>query len=213
MLTQSQRGALSRWFDLLDADGNGVIEANDYDVMARRVCQSFAYGVDTERYERVQRIYLNLWFLLSGGADGGIDRERFVTWYAEYLVGLPDGYDGVMAPVVDAVFEMVDANGDGRVDLDEFSRLFEAYGIEPAEAARVFADVDRDRDGYVSRHELHAAAHQLYEDAGGAPSGPPPYPATHPRRHRQASPAWQRPALLAAGLVVAVVVLRRLTSR
>ncbi|WP_119423055.1 EF-hand domain-containing protein [Desertibaculum subflavum] len=72
------------------------------------------------------------------------------------------------AEALERWFDRVDTKGDGRFDAAELQ----------AEAARLFAAFDADRDGYVTPQELLAARR------AASPAAPPPDPAAARRRGR-----------------------------
>jgi len=57
-----------------------------------------------------------------------------------------------------ATFELVDADGDGLVSVDELHRLMQVLGQEVTEekAAEILTQLDTDGDGAISLEELSA---------------------------------------------------------
>ncbi|OQR94910.1 hypothetical protein ACHHYP_00829 [Achlya hypogyna] len=99
--------------------------------------------------------------------------DRVYALFAGDPSALVAGLSVLCAPDVDAVFRLVDTNGDGTISLAEMTAYFTSifrvlHGVTnvhvarpPAElaaatAAQMFADFDRDRDGRLSRTEFHA---------------------------------------------------------
>ena len=166
MLTELQAAKLDRRFELLDADGDGFITAADYDQTASAVCEAFDYPQGSPQHERVHMTFLTMWDKLSRKMDGKhtgrISRDQFLSSCADSIVERGGGYDRNIKPVVDAVFDIIDADGDGVLDVDELARWFSAYGVCEDDAQRAFTTLDRNGDGVLSRDEVHEAVEDYY---------------------------------------------------
>jgi Ca2+-binding EF-hand superfamily protein len=169
MLTDLQVSKLDRRFELLDVDGDGVITSADYDVAARHVCEAFGHSPDSPQYDKVHMAYLTLWSHLSrhmdgqgGPGNGRLTREQFIEACADRIVEGDKGYERTMAPVMDAVMDVIDGNGDGALSLDELTRWFNAYGVCADDAERVFRQIDLDEDGVLDRDEIQHAIADFY---------------------------------------------------
>lgn len=166
MLTELQAAKLDRRFELLDADGDGFITAADYDQTASAVCEAFDYPEGSPQHERVHMTFLTMWDKLSRKMDGKhtgrISRDQFLSSCADSIVERGGGYDRNIKPVVDAVFDIIDADGNGVLDVDELARWFSAYGVCEDDAQRAFTALDRNGDGVLSRSEVHDAVEEYY---------------------------------------------------
>ena len=63
--------------------------------------------------------------------------------------------------LVDLVFDLVDADPNGLIDLPEFTTWMHSYGVGPRDTVDAFDLLDSDDDGMISRAEM-AAAEQFY---------------------------------------------------
>src|SRR5436305_2539433 len=142
MLSDFQRSKLDRRFELLDTDEDGFISGSDYDMAAANVCQAFDYAQGSPQYEKVHMAYLSLWVHLGKKMDesgeGRISRKQFIASCADCIVEHEGGYDRVMAPIVQAIFDIVDADENGKLDIGELTAWFNAYGVCADDAARAF---------------------------------------------------------------------------
>lgn len=139
-LREELRGAYRRTFELIDADGDGRIDADElaraYELHGRELSRSRA----TE--------------LLSGVGDGdALDFGGFLR-----LLSRSD----VPASIHDEValcFHLFDRDADGRLDAHELHRLLEATGgeFEGSAVQALVAELDTDGDAGVSLPELFAA--------------------------------------------------------
>jgi Ca2+-binding EF-hand superfamily protein len=186
MLSDFQRAKLERRFELLDMDGDGYITANDYDVAAANVCSAFDFAKDSPQYEKVHVIYLRLWVALSRRMDeqqtGRISREQFIASCARVIVEAEEGYDRIIGPIALTIFDLIDADESGTLDIEELSTWFNAYGVCADDAQRAFKAVDRNGDGLLDANEVQKAIREFYtSDDPQAPGnlifGPLPIPA------------------------------------
>jgi len=174
MLSDFQKSKLDRRFELLDTDGDGYISGADYDAAAANVCRAFDHPQDSPQYEKVQMAYLNLWVRLSKPMDkagaGRISRKQFVASCAERIVEAEDGYERIVAPIIQAIFDVVDADGSGTLDIEELTTWFSAYGVCTDDAERVFKQLDRDENGVLDHDEIQRAVREFY--TGDDPKAP-----------------------------------------
>jgi Ca2+-binding EF-hand superfamily protein len=166
MLTEFQRSKLDRRFELLDTDGDGYITATDYDLAAAEVCRAFNYAEGSPQHEKVHLGYLNLWVRLSRKMDeegaGRITRQQFAASCAQLIVEAENGYDQVLRPVIQTVIEIIDANENGVLEVEELAAWFNAYGVCADDAQRAFKTLDRNGDGVLDPHEVHKAIEEYY---------------------------------------------------
>ncbi len=148
MLSDFQRAKLERRFELLDTDGDGQITANDYDLAAANVCRAFDFAQDSPQYEKVHVLYLRLWVALSRRMDeqdsGRISREQFISSCAQVIVEAEEGYDRIIGPIALTIFDLIDADDSGTLDIEELATWFNAYGVCADDAERAFKAVDSD---------------------------------------------------------------------
>jgi Ca2+-binding EF-hand superfamily protein len=165
MLSELQAAKLDRRFELLDYDGDGVISAADFDLAARNVCRAFDFPPESVEFERVQTTYNALWVAIhqkaSRDADGRIGRAQFVTSCAETIFET-DGFAESEAKLAQVMFDLLDADGNGVVDVEECVTWFSAYGVSENDAIKAFQHIDRDGDGSLDRDEVLAAIEDFY---------------------------------------------------
>jgi Ca2+-binding EF-hand superfamily protein len=163
MLTALQRRKLQLRFALLDTDGNGYLSQEDYDLVTLRLCAAFGHLPGTAAYERVHNAYLKLWEQLRSRMDldgtGQISLGQFMAGCERLLKEQPQP---PTHDPVDLIFDMVDADQNGVIDLTEFTTWMHAYGVGAQETVEAFDLLDADDDGVLSRPEMEAAARAFY---------------------------------------------------
>lgn len=151
---------------------------------------------------------------LDADGDGRITREEIAAARRAAIAGLDANGDGVLTAEEILAFRMAreqarveaevrdlmtarDLNGDGRLGADELmaglagpmGRGFGApglAGLPPGAAERVFARVDRDGDGAITRAEAEAARERMargHDDWRGRGEGKGDGPGRHHRPH------------------------------
>lgn len=138
-------------FTLFDADGNGVLESVDFDLMSNRVAAAVP-GADEARKQAMRAGFTRYWKTLAGELDA--DRDGRIT-YDEYqaCVLSPDRFSGAIDEFAAGFARLGDVDGSGTVtrpvftgmlrgvgfDLPNINALFEALGPDDANRIRVAA--------------------------------------------------------------------------
>lgn len=138
-------------FTLFDADGNGFIEAEDFELMGTRVLQAVPEADDATKAALLasfRRYWTTLAAELDANHDGRIDSEEFTA-----CVLAPERFDDTIHDFAVSLAAMGDPDGDGRIERPVFVALMTAIGFglpnihalfdvfEPDEADRVTVPV------------------------------------------------------------------------
>ncbi len=169
MLTDLQRKKLQLRFALLDTDGDGRLTQQDYELVCLRLSAAFGHLPGTAGYERIRGAYLTLWERLRARMDrdgsGSVSLPQFLESCEKAIVARRDGFERNLAGLVDLLFDLVDADANGVIDLPEFTTWMHSYGVGPRDTVDAFDLLDADGDGVVSKAEMAAAAEQFYRSA------------------------------------------------
>ncbi|MGW3952995.1 EF-hand domain-containing protein [Streptomyces sp. NPDC004752] len=130
----TQRVALV--FSLLDANGNGVLEAEDFTLMGDRVAaaapRSGQAAKDTMR-AAFARYWTTLLTELDANGDGVISFEEYTA-----CVLSPERFDATITAFAGALAALGDPDGDGLVERRDFRALMTAIGFERANIDALF---------------------------------------------------------------------------
>ncbi|GIG68807.1 EF-hand domain-containing protein [Phytomonospora endophytica] len=149
-------------FDLLDANGNGYLQAEDFEVLAERVIAAFGTATP-QAQEAVRAGHRRYWEGLLGALDADADQQ---VSFAEYASGLHSAEP--IGAYADAVAAIADVDGDGFIEKADFVACMRAIGFRDG-IEGVFTDLDTDNDSRVTPREWSAAIREFYlSDAADA---------------------------------------------
>ncbi|MFI5620536.1 EF-hand domain-containing protein [Streptomyces sp. NPDC051567] len=153
-------------FTLFDANGNGVLEAADFDLMADRV-RNAVPGAEPAAREAMTAAFRRYWDTLVGeldtDGDGKVDFEEYVA-----CVLAPERFDGAAAEFAGTLSTVGDLRGDGRVGRAEFVALMLAIGFVPANIQALFDALGPDEEDRVASGAWDVAIREYYRpDADG----------------------------------------------
>ena len=155
-------------FSLLDANADGVIAEDDFELMAGRVLAAFSEEQTTKGKKYADEM-MNYWRALRETADtdgdGRIDKGEF----RQALRRLSENFDTLIGPLYSAGFHLADRDDDGLVGRDDFVTVLVGIGVPTAEAAAAF-DRLAEQDGQLRKDRLMTAATQYYGDEDPANS-------------------------------------------
>jgi Ca2+-binding EF-hand superfamily protein len=173
MLTDLQKRKLTRMFDHIDSDGDGVLVRGDYD----RICQSLlgVLGASPSSPEgaEIADSYAVEWSELQADADAqGGRRVTRALWlaYRERQLGGPDAFEVMIDPYVGTVFALLDADHDGRISREEVRRYLGLYRMGEEELDEVLGKIDPGKRGSFDRQEIGKLSRDFYFSSDeGAP--------------------------------------------
>lgn len=152
-------------FDLLDADGDGVITAADVSAMAVRFCDALAI-TGTEKGTQFAALWASWWEQVAADADadgdGRISREEFA---AALLSGRGDPaayFREQLGRMAAAEAEALDKDGDGYIEQADYAALFAVLGLPAETGLAGFSRLDADHDGKISTGEFVAGIADLF---------------------------------------------------
>ena len=151
MASELQRRKVAGVFDAMDVDGDGFLEQEDFEALARR----WTAIADGSASVELTEIMLGWWETLLATSDRNRDNKVSldeVLLVVDRLPGMLDAVKGTAA----AMFTAIDRNGDDRISGEEYRRLIETWSGRQADTGAVFHRLDLDGDGYLSRAEFSA---------------------------------------------------------
>jgi Ca2+-binding EF-hand superfamily protein len=145
-------------FSLFDANADGYLTLDDYEVFALRLAQAFGEPPGSPATLAVRRGYRALWQAVASRSDtdtdGRVSQAEFLAWLASTPTA---AFDQELAPLAEAVIALADSNHhDGTLDAAEVTRLLRSCDLSAERVTAVFEALDRNHDATVSAGELVA---------------------------------------------------------
>ncbi|MEV0537657.1 calcium-binding protein [Kitasatospora sp. NPDC050463] len=141
-----QRAALV--FKLFDANGNGVLDTEDFDLMSERV---LAVATDSAQQDRqaladsLRRYWDVLVGVLDANGDGVISPREF-----EASVLDPERFAPTAAAFADALAALGDPDGDGLIERPRILGLMTAIGFDASNTNALFDALGPDAGGRIA---------------------------------------------------------------
>lgn len=169
MMGELQRRKASHYFDLLDEDENGFIEAKDFELRADRLAEARDV-TDPDVRADLRRRVMDWWKHLSTVADVDDDervtREEWQTYWEALRASTTD--DGVesdktlqnLERAARGTFQAMRTTDTDYVSETEYAQWLNAWGGEGS--AEAFKRLDRDDTGTLTEDDLVKAVKEFY---------------------------------------------------
>ena len=140
-------------YSFYDTDDDGVLTDKDYRMFEDHfVTTAHATNISSEKIERFKTQLRNLWFeQIAGEAEYQLTENRFIENMFDAVSR--SGAEAQFRAVARDIFEMFDANGDGKITKEE-DRVMR--GGDPFSIV-AFSAVDINRDGEITQDEYEQA--------------------------------------------------------
>ena len=167
MLGDLQRKKASYYFDLIDEDDNGFVEARDFELRAERLIKARNVTADATRdrlHERVMDWWDHLCALADIDDDDRVTREEWQTYWESIQVGV-EGGDGEnktlqsLERAARGTFKAINT-GDGPISEADYAEWLAAWGVD--ESTGAFDRLDRDDSGVLTEDNVIEAVKEFY---------------------------------------------------
>lgn len=166
-------------FTLLDANGNGVLDSDDFHLMSSRVAEAVP-GADEARKRAMRAGFTRYWNTLAGELD--TDHDGRIT-YDEYqaCVLSPERFSGAIDEFAAGFARLGDLDDSGTVTRPVFIGMMRGVGFDLPNIQALFDAFEPDDDDRVEVGVWEAEIKNFYApDKGGIPAdllAPSPAPA------------------------------------
>jgi tellurite resistance protein TerC len=169
------RATLERRFAVIDTDGNGVWQREDYQLLIQRLCETFGYAADSAAVHELasaqRALFDTMLSHMDANRDDEISREEFVAGVGRGRPADGPGFEAAVGAAARSLIQVADADGNGVLDPGEYARLAAVYGAAADEAERAFGRLDQDRNGVLDASELTVAISQFFASRDPGVSG------------------------------------------
>jgi len=158
-MSKRRQRKLQRLFQMLDNNGNGVIEPEDFDRTVESLAQMRGWSPESQEYQLMASSWLGfgqrLLELADANGDGKIELHEWLNY-------LGKRFDHGLA---DAFLQLMDVNADGEIAVEELSAFYQTYDLDVSEISNNFQRLDINQDGSISRTEMRELFDQfLYSE-------------------------------------------------
>ena len=179
-LSEIQIQKLTLKFELLDNDGNGTIEYDDFKRVLELLADIRGLAEDSADYAALEGTNRALWHALEdfcdANGDGRISLKEWLDYHSnalfyerEFLSVIP-GFDTTVEAMAEFFYQLLDGDGDGEVSAQDYFEFCLAHGVEEAEAQANFMRLDLNGDGKLSKDEVQKLVAEFYQSED--PSAP-----------------------------------------
>lgn len=157
MLTAFQRRKLTRYFNVIDTDGNGYFEVEDLEHIARRLAESHDIPLGSEEHRGILESLGLIW---DNGRQYGISKDpnkiSLADWLAheDYILSSEKLLENYMRKITADVFDLVDVDSNGFINVEEFSKIMLAFGVQEGIPEWSFHKLDAAGNGKISKEEF-----------------------------------------------------------
>lgn len=127
MPTQAATQRVALVFSLLDANGNGVLDAEDFTLMGDRVVAAAPPGGEQAK-ERLRAAFALYWTTLRDELDANGDGVVSSEEYSACVLS-PERFEATIAEFAEALAALGDPDGDGLIERPVFVSLMTAIGF------------------------------------------------------------------------------------
>jgi Ca2+-binding EF-hand superfamily protein len=158
MLTNLQKRKLTRFFNVWDANGDGVITTADPAQVAQNLAELRGLEPGSPEHEGFYAgfmLYQND-FLQAVDVDesGQVTLDEWLAYHDEMLQD-DQRFEGTVLMVVEVMFALMDQDGDGRITLEEYGTWMRGMRIAEQDITeKVFQKLDLNGNGTVSKAEM-----------------------------------------------------------
>ncbi|MFF9144794.1 EF-hand domain-containing protein [Streptomyces sp. NPDC055051] len=155
-------------FSLFDANGNGVIDSDDFDLMTGRVLK-VATASDEGARDALRTSFRRWWTTLATELDANGDGVITVDEFRPFVLD-PERFGPTVAEFAGALSALGDPDGDGLIERPLFLSLMTAIGFEEANIHALFDAFGPDADDRVPVATWAAGIEDYYApDLAGIP--------------------------------------------
>jgi hypothetical protein len=168
MIGDVQRRKASHYFDLIDEDDNGFVEARDFELRAERMAAARNVTDEATRaslHDRVMTWWDHLCAIADFDDDDRVTREEWATYWESIQAGVEQGGNEdnetlqSLERAARGTFRAINTN-EGPISKDEYAEWLAAWGVD--ENAGAFDRLDRDDTGVLTEENLVEAVKEFY---------------------------------------------------
>ena len=152
-----QKQKLEHLFYILDANKNGLLEPDDFVIVADKMSDILQYEKDDKQRLQLKfkatRIYIQL-LTDMGKMDVSIAKEEWISFFTSDLEHQTGAAKRYIFRTAAYIFMLFDQNGDRLISKREYLDMFKVYQIDFNQLENAFDKLDTNHDGQISMSEM-----------------------------------------------------------
>lgn len=176
-LSPLQQRKLMKLFTMYDAGNLGVLKIHNFQALVDRLAALRHWSKTSPEYNRLNEKFMHRWLHIRAEVKDRLHRKQdgsvtLEEWLAYHDQALGDSaYRDHIHGLTNLIFDAVDSDASESLSLEEWTQLFQIYGIPVIYAAESFAKVDADGDQRLSREEVLQRVEEFYYSQDPASPG------------------------------------------
>jgi hypothetical protein len=150
---------MEEFFVQSDMNKDGYLSIEDFKMCSDNIEREVK--AEASLLQELHRATFEYWEASCGLKPGvQLTKEQFIENMSKHSATekakFDDGITPLAFPYLDALFDAVDTNRDGYLQLDEYEKMMKACNFDAGTAKVTFDTIDSNHDGKLSREELKA---------------------------------------------------------
>lgn len=162
MLSANQKQKLEFFFSVLDVNGNGILQPDDFTIVGERISDLIGFGPKSKKRLNLKvksyRIFIQV--LTDIGKDQTeLSLEEWIAFFENHALTQPQKY---VIRTVNYLFSIFDQDGDGFITKEEYMDMFQAYQLDMDDVEKGFSNLDVNDDKQISKEELLSSFNDFF---------------------------------------------------
>ena len=165
MLTELQIRKFTKLFTMFDSDNTGHLNLADFQKIAQKVSEFRGWKSNSSEADNLSHKFLYYWIHLKGEVDKNRDSKVSLDEWLNYyddMLNNPKRYEVEVGSLINLIFDVFDADGDGTIDRNEWVNLLSTYNSHRIYAEKAFSQIDINKDGCLSKEEVLKLFHDFH---------------------------------------------------
>jgi Ca2+-binding EF-hand superfamily protein len=165
VMTELQKAKQIHYFNVLDYNGDGVLEKQDFVNIADRLADMRDYEEGSSRHTAVRQEILRMW--TNARALSGKEGKTEITledWLAHEQKVLDSNVliHSYVQGIARAIFDILDEDNDGVISKKEYLKFFRSFRGNEEDAEIAFRKLDENDNGYLTRKSFLEAVTEFH---------------------------------------------------
>lgn len=165
MKSEFWKQKMTRFFNLFDEDGNGLVEKADFARPVDAGAKFLGYAPESPEYQEMLGWNMGLLSYMqqrhNKGEDEGVTLAEFLETM-EAVVADKENFETFVMGHAHFTIQAWDRDGDGMLDQKEFVAFKTTYLATEEAAVEAFCHLDLDSDGQLTQDEYVSAVREFY---------------------------------------------------